>query len=62
MPQTELATASALSSYEAGTADSAPVLMSLISRVQQEERYHEEMLYYFTAVIQIEEITGMELL
>lgn len=62
MPQTELATASALSSYEAGTADPAPVLMSLISRVQQEERYHEEMLNYFTAVIQLEEITGKDLL
>jgi outer membrane protein TolC len=62
MPQAEMATASSLASYETGGIDSMQVLMNLMSRVEQEERYHEEMLNYFTAIIRLEEITGMELL
>jgi outer membrane protein, heavy metal efflux system len=62
MPQAELATASSLASYETGGIDSMQVLMNLMSRVEQEERYHQEMLNYFIAVIRLEEITGMELL
>lgn len=62
MPQTELATASSLASYETGAVDSTQVLMNLMTRFEQEERFHEEMLNYFNAVIGLEEITGMELL
>jgi hypothetical protein len=61
MPQIELATASTLASYESGGADAGQVLMTLMSRFDQEERYHEEMLQYFLAVIRLEEISGMEL-
>lgn len=62
IPQAELAVQSSMASYQSGAIDSLPVLMNLMSRVEQEERYHEEMLNYFTAVIRLEEVTGMELL
>ncbi len=62
MPQAELTVESSLASYESGSLESMQVLMNLMSRVEQEERYHEEMLNYFTAVIRLEEITGKELL
>ncbi|MDZ4800868.1 MAG: TolC family protein [Bryobacteraceae bacterium] len=62
MPQTELATASSMASYESGAIDSLQVLMNVMTRVEQEERYHEAMLNYFMALVRLEEITGMELL
>jgi hypothetical protein len=37
------------------------VLMNLMTGVEQEERYHEEMLNYFIALVRLEEITGLEI-
>jgi outer membrane protein TolC len=61
IPQSNLSAQSALASYEAGTGDSMPVLMNLMTSVEQEERYHEEMLNYFTALVRLEELTGLEI-
>jgi outer membrane protein TolC len=62
MPHAELTVESALASFEAGTLESMAVLMNVMTRVEQEERYHEEMLDFFLAVTKLEEITGRELL
>jgi len=62
LPQSGLSTDSSLTSYEAGTADFLSVLTNLMSKVDLEERYHEEMLAYWSAVIKLEEITGLQLL
>lgn len=62
VPQADLAVESALASYGSGTLDSLPVLMNLMTSIEQGEQYHEEMLNYFEAVIGLEELTGLELL
>lgn len=61
IPAAALSAQSAMASYEAGTGESREVLMNLMSRTEQEERYHEEMLNYFTALVRLEELTGLEI-
>jgi outer membrane protein TolC len=61
IPQANLGAQSALASYESGTGESMQVLMNLMTSVEQEERYHEEMLNYFIALVRLEEITGLEI-
>jgi outer membrane protein, heavy metal efflux system len=62
LPQTGLTTDSSLASYETGAADFLSVLTNLMSKVDLEERYHAEMLAYWSAVIRLEEVTGLQLL
>ena len=62
LPQAQLASESSLASYETGTADFLSVLTNLSSSIDYEERYHEEMLSYWLAVIRLEELTGSSLL
>ena len=62
MPQAQLTADSSLASYETGAADFLSVLTNLSSTVDHEERYHEEMLSYWLAVIKLEELSGSSLL
>lgn len=62
IPQAQLTATSSLSSYETGAADFLSVLTSLSSTIDYEERYHEEMLSYWLAVIKLEELSGSQLL
>jgi outer membrane protein TolC len=62
MPQSDLSVEAALASYSTGSLDSMTVLMTVMTRIEQDERYHEEMLNYFQAIIGLEELTGLELL
>jgi outer membrane protein, heavy metal efflux system len=62
MPQAQLTADSSLASYETGAADFLSVLTNLSSTVDYEERYHEEMLSYWLAVIKLEELSGSSLL
>ena len=62
MPQAQLTADASLASYETGAADFLSVLTNLSSTVDYEERYHEEMLSYWLAVIKLEELSGSQLL
>ncbi|HUQ91915.1 MAG TPA: TolC family protein [Bryobacteraceae bacterium] len=62
IPQAQLTADSSLSSYETGAADFLSVLTNLSSTIEYEERYHEEMLSYWLAVIRLEELSGSTLL
>ena len=61
IPQAKLTTESSLSSYETGAADFLSVLTNLSAAVDYEERYHEEMLAYWMALIKLEEMSGLDL-
>ncbi|MGH9629998.1 MAG: TolC family protein, partial [Bryobacteraceae bacterium] len=60
--QARLTADSSLASYETGGADFLSVLTNLSSTVDYEERYHEEMLSYWLAVIKLEELSGSQLI
>lgn len=62
IPQARLTSDSSLSSYETGAADFLSVLTNLSSTIDYEERYHQEMLSYWFAVIRLEELSGSQLL
>jgi cobalt-zinc-cadmium efflux system outer membrane protein len=62
LPQARLTADSSLASYETGGADFLSVLTNLSSTVDYEERYHEEMLSYWLAVIELEELSGSQLI
>jgi outer membrane protein, heavy metal efflux system len=62
IPQAQLTADSSLASYETGSGDFLSVLTNLSSTIDYEERYHEEMLSYWLAVIKLEELSGSALL
>ena len=62
IPQAQLTADSSLASYQTGAADFLSVLTNLSSTIDYEERYHEEMLSYWLAVIKLEELSGSQLL
>ncbi len=62
IPQAQLTADSSLASYETGAADFLSVLTNLSSTIDYEERYHEEMLSYWLAVIKLEELSGSQIL
>ncbi len=62
LPQAQLTADSSLASYQTGGADFLSVLTNLSSTIDYEERYHEEMLSYWVAVIKLEELSGSQLL
>lgn len=62
IPQAQLTADSSLSSYGTGTADFLSVLTNLSSTIDYEERYHEEMLSFWLAVIKLEELSASKLL
>jgi outer membrane protein TolC len=61
IPQAKLTTESSLSLYGTGAADFLSVLTNLSAAVEYEERYHEEMLAYWMALIKLEEMSGLDL-
>ena len=62
LPQAQLTADSSLASYTTGASDFLSVLTNLSSTVDYEERYHQEMLSYWLAVIRLEELSGSQLL
>ncbi len=62
MPQAQLTADSSLATYGTGTGDFLSVLTNLSGTIDYEERYHEEMLAYWLAVIKLEELSGSQLL
>jgi outer membrane protein, heavy metal efflux system len=62
IPQAKLTADSSLASYETGAGDFLSVLTNLSSTIDYEERYHEEMLSYWLAVIKLEQLSSSQLL
>jgi outer membrane protein, heavy metal efflux system len=62
IPQSGLTVESSIASYQTGALDFLSVLNNLIGKTDFEERYHEEMLAYWSAVTRLEELTGLQLL
>ena len=62
IPQSGLTVESSIASYQTGALDFLSVLNNLIGKTDFEERYHEEMLAYWSAVTRLEEVTGLQLL
>ena len=62
IPQSGLTVESSVASYQTGALDFLSVLNNLIDKTEFEERYHEEMLAYWSAVTRLEELTGLQLL
>ncbi|MEO8128076.1 MAG: TolC family protein [Bryobacteraceae bacterium] len=62
IPQARLTADSSLATYQTGAADFLSVLTNLASTIDYEERYHEEMLSFWLAVIRLEELSGSQLL
>jgi cobalt-zinc-cadmium efflux system outer membrane protein len=62
MPQAGLALESSLASYETGAVDFLSVLSNLMTKVEYEENYHEEMLSFHLALVRLEETTGKKLM
>jgi cobalt-zinc-cadmium efflux system outer membrane protein len=61
LPQSGLTIESSLASYETGGTDFLSVLTNVITRVDSEERLHEQRLLYEVALARLEELTGVEL-
>ena len=62
IPQSNLALESALSSYQAGTADFVGVLSNFMTSVEYEMNYHQEMQSFHTALAQLEALSAMPLI
>jgi outer membrane protein, heavy metal efflux system len=58
IPQASLALESSIAAYEVGKVDFLTLLDNLISLLNDELRYYEEMVNFEKAVAQLEEITG----
>ena len=61
LPQAHQALESYVAAYEAGAADFVAVQMTLMAAVESELGYHEEQLNLYSALIRLEEITGLSL-
>lgn len=59
LPQTELTIESSLASYETGGADFNSVLANVISKVETDERYHEQKMMYALALARLDELAGV---
>lgn len=62
LPQAHLTVESSLAAYETGGVDFLSVLNNQTAALEYEMDYHEQMLAYHLAVVQLEEATGMDLL
>jgi cobalt-zinc-cadmium efflux system outer membrane protein len=60
-PEARLALESSMASYETGALDALSVLTNLMTVVDYELNYHEEMMRFYLAVDRLEEMTGLEL-
>lgn len=61
VPEARLALESSMASYETGSLDALSVLTNLMTVVDYELNYHEELMRYVVALDQLEEMTGMQL-
>jgi outer membrane protein, heavy metal efflux system len=61
LPQSALTIESSLASYETGGTDFLSVLTNVTTKVDSEERYHEQQLMYAVARARLEELTGVAL-
>jgi cobalt-zinc-cadmium efflux system outer membrane protein len=61
LPQSSLTIESSLASYQTGGADFLSVLTNVMTRVDSEERYHEQKMMYALALARLEELTGVAL-
>lgn len=59
LPQSGLSIESSLASYETGAADFLSVLTNVMTKVDVEERYHEQKMMYALALARLEELTGV---
>lgn len=59
LPQTGLTIESSMASYETGATDFLSVLTNVITKVDAEERYHEQKMTYALALARLEELTGV---
>ena len=61
LPQSVLTIESSLPSYETGATDFLSVLTNIMTKVDSEERYHEQVMMYEVARARLEELTGVPL-
>lgn len=61
LPQTSLTIESSLASYQTGGTDFLSVLTNVLTKVDSEERYHEQRMMYEVARARLEELTGVPL-
>jgi cobalt-zinc-cadmium efflux system outer membrane protein len=61
VPQSDLTTESSLASYETGATDFLSVLTNITTRIDADERQHEQEMMYAIAVARLEEITGVSM-
>ena len=61
LPQSSLTIESSLPSYETGATDFLSVLTNIMTKVDSEERYHEQVMMYEIARARLEELTGVPL-
>jgi outer membrane protein TolC len=58
IPQAGLTFESSINAYQTGAVDFLSVLSNLMTKVEYEENYHEEMLAFHLAMVRLEEMTG----
>jgi outer membrane protein TolC len=61
LPQSSLTIESSLPSYETGGTDFLSVLTNVMTRIDSQERYHEQRMMYELARARLEELTGVPL-
>jgi outer membrane protein TolC len=61
MPQARLAVESSLASYQTGGSDFLSVLTNELAVIDYEMNYHDQLHAYHTALVRLEQLTGVEL-
>lgn len=61
LPQSGLTIESSLAAYQTGAADLLSVLSNVTSKIDAEEKYHEQKMMYAVALARLEELTGVSL-
>jgi outer membrane protein, heavy metal efflux system len=61
LPQSSLTIESSLPSYETGATDFLSVLTNVMTKIDSEERYHEQQMMYELARARLEELTAVPL-
>ena len=59
VPQSSLTIESSLTAYESGGADFLTVLTNVMTKLDSQERYHEQLMTYEVARARLEEFTGV---
>ena len=61
LPQSSLTIESSLPAYETGGTDFLSVLTNVMTKIDSQERYHEQRMTYELAYARLEELTGIAL-